>query len=280
MEYQPVLLLPPQYSTYSPHLLQRTVRYFPPPKVYPQIPDRPPAETCRPKPHKTTVTESANLKYAIDCTLRVRGTKFFINDICSRFDIKRRVFFDFLSIVSRIGLCSRLSNEQFESNGISPSPKLWDDLNEKAKTDLRCLSEAFSCESDSSLSYVTERLLALFCYLKTDILDLRKVARLFSHGTLKLKTMMRKLYTISVALEAVDLLKRTGKPAEIRIIMPKTGEAVFGIRALLNTDDELRFASLAERRRTEFDQIAKQMGYISDFSELYSPPHSPPANGA
>ena len=218
------------------------------------------AQPPRAKVQKTSVTETANLKPAVEAVIRTSGTKFCINDICQRFSLKRRVFFDFLWIVNSLGICTRVSNEEYVSNGIEVSESFWKMAREYSAADQRPLSAVFDCRSDGSLTHVTRQFVLLFFYLDVDLLDLRKVARLFVHGNEKLKTMMRKLYSISVALEAVNVVTRTMKPAEVKLIRPKSTDvmSIMNITALLNTTTAPPAIVLS--RRAEFENLARAYG--------------------
>lgn len=216
----------------------------------------------RPKVQKTSVTETVNLKTAVEAVIKPQGTRFCINEVCQRFDLKRRVFFDFLWIINSIGMCTKVSAEQYVSNGLEVSEAFWRMAQESASVDQRPISIVFDCRGDSSLSYVTRQFILLFFYLDVDVLDLRKVARLFVHGNEKLKTMMRKLYSISVALEAVNIVTRTMKPAEVKLIRRAKEDplSILNITALLNNQESA--PAIVLTRRAEFDRLARAYGCV------------------
>lgn len=169
------------------------------------------------KAKKTSITETFNVKEAVNEMEKNIGKKFTLNYFCEKYNIKRRVLFDFLSIMNGLTICTRYSNDDFQWNGIKLDHKFVSTINKTFLNSSRPLKLLFNCSEKIGLNVICFHLISLFLYLDLHILDLRKVAKIFASPGTPQKTMLRKLYTISSSLETIGFISRTGKPAEIRL---------------------------------------------------------------
>jgi hypothetical protein len=119
------------------------------------------------------------------------------------------------------------------------------------------LQEIFDCSRDSSLPHLATSLVKLHIYLGAKFLDLRKVSRLFCCGTIKYKTMLRKLYTVASILTLVAVHRRTTVASEVQLIYPlqPVVDSRLSLDVMLNTQTELEEGQICERRRKEFEEI-------------------------
>lgn len=207
------------------------------------------------KAKKTSITETLNMKDAVQEMERKIGQKLSLNYFCEKFNIKRRVLFDFLSIMNGLHICTRYSNEEFQWNGTKLDYTLLSKIKKNSKQDNRPIRQIFICNDKIGLNFVCFNLISLFIYLNCSVLDLKKVAKLFAPSGPALRTMLRKMYTISSSLETIGFISRTGKPAEIKLseIFFKSTANDVAISSLLNSynEDEIIY----DRRRKEFDSL-------------------------
>lgn len=194
------------------------------------------------------ITELENSKYK----------SFQIGQICEKFSIKRRVFYDFVSIILVFGICDKKSTEVYEWRSLNISKDLIDkfraEIDEESKS--KCMETLFDCSSDSSLQNITKKLIQLLIYLGMTVIDLKAAGKLFSQGKVNFKTMLRKLYTICSCFELLGVTVRTKKTGEMKLVR---SEWVFNhyniptdINALLNTDDMQHVSDTFTYRQASF----------------------------
>ncbi|OHT04044.1 hypothetical protein TRFO_28542 [Tritrichomonas foetus] len=206
---------------------------------------------------KTTVTETINMKEAVVEMEEKIGEKLLLNDFCEKYGIKRRVMFDFLSIMNSLNICTRFSNDEFQWNGAKLDYTLISNIKKTVQHDTRPIQQVINCGEKTDLNFVCYNLISLFFFLDYDVLDHRKVAKLLAPSGPAYRTMLRKLYTISSSLETIGFISRTGKPAEIRLSniffeMPTNNVQ---ISSLLNKKrDEI---DVYEKRRMEYEAVTQ-----------------------
>jgi hypothetical protein len=122
----------------------------------------------------------------------------------------------------------------------------------------RTLHSLFDCSTNPSLPGIAEAIIRLFFILDVRFLDIKKLAALFSQGELKYKTVLRKVYTVANCLELAGIVTRTFAVSEIKLnVSLQIGtKSEFDVPSILNSQEELRRAALAERRRKEYEQIS------------------------
>ena len=207
------------------------------------------------KAKKTSITETLNMKDAVQEMEERIGQKLALNYFCEKYNIKRRVLYDFLSIMNGLHICTRYSNEEFQWNGAKLDITILSKIKKNAKQDNRPIHQIFNCNDKIGLNFVCYNLISLFIYLNSEVLDLKKVAKLFASSGPALRTMLRKMYTISSSLETIGFISRTGRPAEIKLspIFFSSTPSDVSISSLLNSynEDEIIYA----KRREEFDSL-------------------------
>jgi hypothetical protein len=164
-----------------------------------------------------------------------------VEELAQSHGIKRRGLYDFLSICSALGVCRRsVNNNVVEWLGLQQADWIIASLRNQASSDRHFddLFPLFDCSDDPSLHRITEAVLRLFFSLGIQLLDLRKVAKLFAQGKTKYKTMLRKLYTVVCGLELAAIVSRTDKVSEIRLngaIPLRSPASQFSILSILNS---------------------------------------------
>ena len=179
-----------------------------------------------------------------------------ISDLCNSYLITRRVLYDFITIMTAIKVVDKISNENFIWKGIKFYPIFIKSIKDEISTISHCDFKMFNCNDNDKLKNVTVKLLELFYYLGTEALDIRRVSILFINGTVKRKTMLRKLYTISNSLEVIGLIEKTDQPAIIKINISPIPLA--GIELLLNHPIKMREEEIFVRRREKFNEITDE----------------------
>ena len=176
--------------------------------------------------------------------------------ICENFNIKRRVLYDFISILSRFDICSKVSNEQFLWYGLSRAKNAIQMLknNVELNPDI-VMKNDLDCTTDPSLPHIAVGLIELFFYLNVKLLDLRQACSFLATDQKKYKTLLRKLYTIAARLEVVNIVERTINVAEIRLNYPAEQIHALSIEQLVNTREELKAECVYSARRKFFENI-------------------------
>jgi hypothetical protein len=183
-----------------------------------------------------------------------------IEAIAAEFGIKRRGLYDFLSICTAFGICHRGLNTDFEWLGLDQSKTAIDELRIQIQSEGRqiAIQSFFNGTTELSLPSIANAMVKLFFYLSVKSLDLRKVAKFFSQGPSKYKTMIRKLYTVASALELAKIVRKTCVVSEIRLNEPIQAletSALPGLGFLLNTPNEVEDEKRYAQRRKQFDEL-------------------------
>jgi hypothetical protein len=191
---------------------------------------------------------------------------FSIDDLSRFYRIKRRGLYDLINICSGFGICRRAANGSIEWIGLRNSSNAVGAIRRQATDESTKgdLFARFDYSVDSSLSRISVAVIRLFFCLGAKTLDLRKVAKLFSQGKAKYKTMLRKLYTAASGLELSGLVRRTAVVSEIRLNSPIQSQPTSSqlcVSSILNTPEELATTIEAERLRREFEAIAVESIY-------------------
>jgi len=208
------------------------------------------------------VNETLALRSLIDGLIASGKRSFSINDTCNAYGVKRRGFYDFLSIGSIFNVCRRSSNDCFEWFGFDGTKDILEKVsvavNQEQFSDI---SRGFSCATNSSLNNISMNVIRLFFYLHVRFLDLRQVAKLFSLGGAKYKTMLRKLYTVATGLELSGIVSRTNRVAEIRFLYPLPESSLMfsplNVASLLNSKKEMDEETKYQKRRKQFNDLTE-----------------------
>ena len=238
------------------------------------------------KEKKPLVNESMNLRRAVAAMEQNRGRMQCLGDICQRFNVKRRVLYDFTSIMERYGVCSRVNNERFLWNGLHTSESAIEQIEEYCMNvhDEKSMRNLLDCSRDSSLPHIGEAIITLFLHLKVSTLNIKEICTYLA-GPSKYHTMLRKLYTVASRLEVGGILKRTENSAEIKLVRNPNGKTInrsLKLSDMINTESELKMENVFEQRRRVFyscqclgDKSAVSTGYSHSSSGSSTQPSSP-----
>ena len=246
------------------------------PPFYCHIPPPQLIDTAIPK--QSSINETLSLKKLID-SIDIKPRKSMnVNELCNIYGVKRRGFYDFLSIASLFNICRRISNDSFEWIGFKDVQNIINEIYIETRSNNNInLTDDFSCSSNSSLQNISLNVIKLFSYLGVKFLDLRQVAKLFSIGGAKYKTMLRKLYTVATGLELAGIICKTNKVAEIKLLykisnLKKQINSIKSLTLILNTEEELVEESIFENRRKSFNDLTKDpRNYIFSISDILTP---------
>lgn len=226
---------------------------------------------------KSSVNENSKL-FAIITELENSPSKgFSVSRMCERFSVKRRVFYDFLSILSVFGICIKTANEHFHWNSLNISEDVINGFRNEVEAQSHSMNikEIFDCAEDSSLQYITKSLIQLFMYLGVTSIDLKAVGKLFAQGNTKFNTMLRKLYTVCSCLEILGVTVRTKKAAEMKLVRVQwvfnNNQNPIGINALLNSNEDKASGEIYAERRSQFQQYISYDSPL-DMSDAFSSP--------
>jgi hypothetical protein len=140
--------------------------------------------------------------------------------LANRFGIKMRRLYDFINILSALGACKKsgldhviwLGRETI--TGFLTHALIDHDIDNPQHT----LCHLFPVSACIGLSNLTLAFLMMFPALRTNHLDLRFVAHLFSLGTTRYKSTLCKLYQVSFILCAAEILRRTQQVCDVVLL--------------------------------------------------------------
>jgi hypothetical protein len=167
--------------------------------------------------------ESRKLRPIVDHFEESTEKIFQLEDVVARFDVKRRLLYDFVICLNSLRLCRKVSTASIEWFGVKR-------LNDTVLRILEELREEITSHKTVKTIFCTGRfdedpfenaawnVIKMFLYLGTGKLDLRTVAALLTERDVKYKTMLRRLYTVASTLEGLDVIRKTEQTAEVELI--------------------------------------------------------------
>jgi hypothetical protein len=236
------------------------------------------------RPKATPTNEALALKNLVTFLQLHPGTAHQVDSLACHFGIQRRTLFDFVSICAVFGISRRTSPNTVEWFGLDRGKRAIDGLRAEvdAESQTVALQELFNYSLDPSLPRISIAVVKLFFFLSVKYLDLRKVGKLFAQGHTKYKTMVRKLYTVVVALEITGIVRKTSVVSEIQLnvpLLPPPSTSQMSLALVLNSRKELEDDLLFQRRRKEFEELAARPAQnpVVDPkpSTNIGPPHNP-----
>lgn len=238
--------------------------------------------TVEVKQKKPVINENRNLKIAVDRMEGQRGCVQMLPELCKVHNIKRRVLYDFVSIMEKFGCCTRVNNERFLWKGLHLAKDAFEKLEVKYQavcddTDVRA---SLCCDTDPSLPHISEVIMSLFCYLKVSTLNIREICQFLTNGGSKYQTMLRKLYTVAARLEVAGLVAKTNNSGEIKLCDNRLGgKKHIRLVDMINTEKELQMESMFTQRRKEYsggDKSISSSGTSHSTSSGLTPQGSSP----
>ena len=223
-------------------------------------------ENSPPAPKVSPVNEMLALKAMVQEISKSQTKIFNLNVLCNSYGIKRRGFYDFLSIGQVFKICQRHSNDNFEWFGFANTASALASIKKDVRnTHIASVKSFFDCSMNSSLQNIALSVVKLFYYLNQKTLDLRMVAKLFAQGPTKYKTMLRKLYTVAAGLELSEIIGKTNKVAEIKFLYPlqEMKPNPLDIMSMLNSKDDQILEEVYQRRREEFNDLTIDRRYLA-----------------
>jgi hypothetical protein len=136
--------------------------------------------------------------------------------------IKRRRLYDVINIFTAIGCATRVGVDELVWGG---RDKILEKFLEHKRsrgidnTDLK-LAELFPPDNSVGFASLTIAFLMLFPALATEVIDLREASAFFSRNTSKYKTILCKLYQITMILGALGVVGHTKNVCEMEILPP------------------------------------------------------------
>ena len=212
------------------------------------------------------VNEMLALKVMVNEISKSKQKMFNLNDLCSTYGVKRRGFYDFLSIGSVFKICQRHTNDNFEWFGFKNTASELECIRHQVSSNPNiCLKNFFDCSLNSSLQNIALSVVKLFYYLNQKTLDLRMVAKLFAQGPTKYKTMLRKLYTVAAGLELSEIVGKTNRVAEIQFLYPLQEKKLnpMDIMTMLNSKEDQALEGIFQKRREEFNTLTCDRRYLA-----------------
>lgn len=142
---------------------------------------------------------------------------YMITELSSKYKIKRRRLYDVINVFSAIGVCKKSGLDHMVWNGTASVIAILESIRKKRGVDdpNNTLEDIFPAEQCIGISKLTIAFLLSFYSLKTQHLDIRFIAQLFSRGTSRYKTTLCKLYQICYILSSVGITSRTATVCEV-----------------------------------------------------------------
>lgn len=139
--------------------------------------------------------------------------------------IKRRRLYDVINIFTAIGCATRAGADELVWTG---RDRILDTLLEYKRSlgidnAERKLAELFPPENSVGFASLTVAFLMLFPALGSEVIDLREASAFFSRDTSKYKTILCKLYQITMILGALGVVGHTKNVCEISVLPPLAG---------------------------------------------------------
>ena len=137
-----------------------------------------------------------------------------ISQICSRFNFKRRRFYDVIIVLEAIGVCQHINVDTiawFSLSNINNTMKKLIHLS-NADSPYTSLRSILPSEKSVSIGRLTTLLMLCHSALNRDTLDIRQVACFFSRENGRFKTTLCKLYQITHILCAIGVFEKQNVP--------------------------------------------------------------------
>ena len=146
-----------------------------------------------------------------------------MTQMCHEFGFHKRRLYDVINVFEAIGCCKKTSVDTIMWTGLESIQKTMKKLfyqdfqfdNERVGIDV-LLSEKPSI----SISHLTISLMMLFYTLKTQSLDIKKVATFLSKNNGRFKTTLCKLYQITHILDSLSVIGKSAVPSEVMLLPP------------------------------------------------------------
>ena len=121
------------------------------------------------------------LKAAISNIDRDSNKVINVNRISQEYSVKRRNLYDFLSVASLFGICTKKMNDTFFWVGFHNLQTKIQEIYDKfdIKWGIKSISELFNLNFSSSLQSLAFNIVILFHYMHVETIDLREVAKLW-----------------------------------------------------------------------------------------------------
>jgi hypothetical protein len=148
---------------------------------------------------------------------------FSVLDVARAHRIPHRRAYDFFNFLTALGVCVSVARGSLR----------WIGVREVHESLVRAYSEieVAACESDlrgifgagpsPTLGTLATKFASLFFFLGTNLLSIRRVARLFYDGVGDARSLERRLYLAVSFLEAVAVVEHTAKASEYRLVIHK-----------------------------------------------------------
>jgi hypothetical protein len=183
-----------------------------------------------------------------------------ISLLSTRFMIKTRRLYDIINIFSALGCCRRSGLAHLIWMGRAQIPAFVSELRRLRDVDNaeRMLCDLFPVSDCVGMSNLTSCFLLVFHALRTNQLDLRLVAQLFSWKTRRYKSALCKLYQIVFVLCAAGICSRTSQACEVVLLDGYIDFPVVPAERSADLGGPLGIDSLLNRKKADADFILRR----------------------
>jgi hypothetical protein len=192
-----------------------------------------------------------------------------IDILTQEFGLKRRPFYEFLTICCTFGISHRASTNSVQWHGIDQSARVIGTIRRTARESGADdqLKDILTSSVGPSVSEISLAVVRLFFLLRVQSLDIRKVSRVLAQRKAKYRTILRKVYTVACGLELARIVKKTNIASEIQLQVPldwNSERPQMGLMAILNTKDEMEEEEKWARRRQAFEDACMEQSQASE----------------
>ena len=132
------------------------------------------------------------------------------------FGSQRRRFYDVLSILESLGVCTKVNSDSFKWNGFGQMKEVILGLAQKRGVfdENRDISSIISSEGCISIPRLSEDFILCFLSLETNTLNIISVSEFMSRNNHRNKTTRCKLYQVACILELLGIIHKSNNQSE------------------------------------------------------------------
>lgn len=210
----------------------------------------------------------SSLQKIVDFLQAHSGEAIDLDKLSNQFKIQRRRLSDVVTILSSISFCSLTERKYVTYLGLS-IVKSWytqHKIEKKFRDESKDLLQYFDGDCTVTLNWLTVAFIDIFGILESQQLDLHGAAAFLSRNIKNFKTVLCKLYIISMVLDIIGFLEKESGRHVVRLT--KEGNNVLDISSspmkTLSIDFlTSKYSDCIEKRRRAYVSVACQSPYIN-----------------
>jgi hypothetical protein len=148
----------------------------------------------------------------------------FAPNIAAQYYIKHRRVYDFLQLLSALGICGKIDGDGFRWIGQNAAPETIGIVYTQVELDSlrRGMEAVCNLGNQPRLALIALRFLCLYLYLGVESLSLHRIGSLFHDESGHTRYIWGKLYVVLPFLEDLGIVAQTDTDHEYRLILERT----------------------------------------------------------